>query len=82
MIKKTLKNVRILEWVSFWMWILSSIAIVVIGYFGTKGAFEAYQGQAIAVCILSPASMTFWLMCFIAFVQFEDEILEKRNLKA
>lgn len=81
MIKKTFKNVHRCQLFSFLMFVVSSIFIVVLGYLGTKGVFEGYTGYAVAMSIIGPASMIFWLEAFMAFTDIEEEMIEERRLR-
>lgn len=80
MIRKTKKNVAILKWFSFAMFLIGFVILICFAKCASEGLIESiFWGVAGSFAL--PAMWLFWLMAFAAFADIEDEMKEKRNKK-
>lgn len=77
MIRKTKKNVAILKWFSFGMFIFGLFALIGFAKLASEGLVQI--GWGITGSIVLPAMWLFWLSAFCSFADIEEEMENKKK---
>ena len=75
--KRTLKNVKRLQWFCFVMWLWAGALILWAAQLAASGVFAENIVLCVILSIVAVLGWVFWLLGFVSYIEIEQEIREK-----
>jgi hypothetical protein len=79
--KRNLKNVRLLKWFTFSMWLFANALILWLGKAAVDGLFADKIALGVIMAIVLVLGWAFWFIGFDTYMEIEQEIEEKERAK-
>lgn len=79
--RRTLKNVQRLQWFCFVMWLYASALILWLGKLAADGVFAEKIALGFVFIIISLLGWVFWFIGFDTYMEIEQELRDKEEVK-